>query len=66
MGMNCVFSLESTVSPETLHEVLRRELFMNSDFADSFVEFASNVKDPELSKYLQGAVAPSDSLACER
>jgi hypothetical protein len=51
--------------PENLHGVLRRELFMNSDFADSFVEFASSVKDPELSKYLQGATVPPDSLVYE-
>jgi hypothetical protein len=51
--------------PENLHRVLRRELFMNSDFADSFVEFASSVKDPELSKYLQGATVPPDSLVYE-
>jgi hypothetical protein len=38
---------------------------MNSDFADSFIEIASSVKDPELSKYPQGAVAPSDSLVYE-
>jgi hypothetical protein len=38
---------------------------MNSDFADSFIKIASNVKNPELSKYLQGAVASSDSLAYE-
>ena len=50
---------------ENLHGVLRRELFMNSDFADSFVEFASSVKDPELSKYLQGATVPPDSLVYE-
>jgi len=52
--------------PENLRGVLRRELFMNSDFADSLVEFASSVKNPEPSKYLQGAVAPPDSLAYER
>jgi type IV secretion system protein VirB4 len=51
--------------PENLHGVLRRELFMNSDFADSFVEFASSVKDSELSKYLQGATVPPDSLVYE-
>lgn len=51
--------------PMNLHGVLRRELFMNSDFADSFVEFASSVKDPELSKYLQGAMVPPDSLVYE-
>jgi hypothetical protein len=39
---------------------------MNSDFADSFIEIASSVKNPELSKYLQGATVPPDSLAYER
>jgi hypothetical protein len=51
---------------ENLHEILRRKLFMNSDFADSFIEIASSVKNPEPSKYLQGATVPSDSLAYER
>jgi len=51
---------------ENLLEVLRRELFMNSDFADLFTKIVSSVKNPELSKSLQGAVAPSDSLAYER
>ena len=51
--------------PEGLHGVLRRELFMNSDFADSFVELAGSIRDPELSRYLQGATVPPDSQVYE-
>jgi len=51
--------------PEHLQGVLRRELFLNADFVDDIVEFASSVKDPELSRYLQGATVPPDSLVYE-
>ncbi|MEM1679563.1 MAG: DUF87 domain-containing protein [Ignisphaera sp.] len=51
--------------PEHLQGVLRRELFLNADFVDNIVEFASSVKDPELSRYLQGATVPPDSLVYE-
>lgn len=48
--------------PSYLHGVLRRELFVNADFVDDIVEFSSSVKDRELSRYLQGATVPPDSL----
>lgn len=51
--------------PEHLQGVLRRELFLNADFVDNIVEFAGSVKDPELSRYLQGATVPPDSLVYE-
>ncbi|MEM4592363.1 MAG: DUF87 domain-containing protein [Sulfolobales archaeon] len=51
--------------PEHIQGVLRRELFLNADFVDNIVEFASSVKDPELSRYLQGATVPPDSLVYE-
>ncbi len=51
--------------PRRLHGVLRRELFMNSDFVDSIVEFTYSVKDSDLSKHLQGATVPPDSLVYE-
>ncbi|MEM4828020.1 MAG: DUF87 domain-containing protein [Desulfurococcaceae archaeon] len=51
--------------PEHLQGVLRRELFLNADFVDDIVEFAGTVKDPELSKYLQGATVPPDSMVYE-
>jgi hypothetical protein len=47
--------------PERLQGVLRRELFMNADFVDTFAELAATIRDPELSKYLQGATVPPDS-----
>ena len=51
--------------PGRLQGVLRRELFMNSGFADSIIEFTYSVKDSELSRYLQGATVPPDSLVYE-
>jgi len=51
--------------PEHLQGVLRRELFMNADFVDTFTELAATIRDPELSKYLQGATAPPDSYVYE-
>jgi type IV secretion system protein VirB4 len=51
--------------PERLQGVLRRELFMNADFVDTFAELAATVRDPELSKYLQGATVPPDSYVYE-
>ena len=51
--------------PEQLQGVLRRELFMNADFVDSFTEFATTIRDPDLSRYMQGAVAPPDSYVYE-
>jgi len=51
--------------PEHLQGVLRRELFMNADFVDTFAELAATVRDPELSKYLQGATVPPDSYVYE-
>ncbi|MEM4476373.1 MAG: DUF87 domain-containing protein [Desulfurococcaceae archaeon] len=51
--------------PSHLHGVLRRELFTRSDLVDGIVEFASSVKDSDLSKYLQGATVPPDNLVYE-
>jgi type IV secretion system protein VirB4 len=51
--------------PEHLQGVLRRELFMNADFVDTFTELAVTIRDPELSKYLQGATVPPDSYVYE-
>jgi hypothetical protein len=51
--------------PERLQGVLRRELFMNADFVETFAELATTVRDPELSKYLQGATVPPDSYVYE-
>ncbi|PNV81172.1 MAG: conjugal transfer protein TrbE [Fervidicoccus sp.] len=47
--------------PDALQGVLRKELFMNGDYSEDIVEFASSVKDPTLSRYLQGIGAPPDS-----
>jgi hypothetical protein len=51
--------------PEHLQGVLRRELFMNADFVDTFTELATTIRDPELSGYLQGAIVPLDSYVYE-
>jgi len=51
--------------PEQLQGVLRRELFMYADFVDTFTELATTIRDPELSRYLQGAVVPPKALVYE-
>ncbi|MEM1679429.1 MAG: DUF87 domain-containing protein [Ignisphaera sp.] len=51
--------------PEHLQGVLRKELFLNTDLVDNIMDFASSVRDPDLSKYLQGATVPPDSMVYE-
>ncbi|MEM1842236.1 MAG: DUF87 domain-containing protein [Ignisphaera sp.] len=51
--------------PEHLHGVLRKELFLNMDFANNIVDFVGMVRDKDLSRYLQGATVPPDSMVYE-
>lgn len=46
--------------PKKLQGVLRKELFVKSDSVSNIEEFVANLRDPVLSKLLEGAVAPPD------
>jgi len=51
---------EVYVIPENLQGLLRRELSLKGDRVDDIEEFAASVRDPALSRYLQGVVAEPD------